>query len=182
MRRGKAKSGHADGAGAGRPAVDAVVGLGANLGDTVAALTAAREALAALPATLLVKASSLYRTAPVGYSDQPDFLNAVCWFKTGLGPWAFAEAVFALERDLGRVRTGVRNGPRVIDIDLLYFGGACEPGPILQLPHPRFHERAFVLYPWREIMPDFGVPGVGRIADLCAAVQDQRTERLEMRW
>jgi len=162
--------------------VDAVVGLGANLGDAVATLTAARRALRALPETSLVRSSSLYRTAPVGFQDQPDFLNAVCWLKTALLAPVLAAELFALERALGRVRTAVRDGPRVIDLDLLYYEGVASDGPDLHLPHPRLHERAFVLYPWVEIMPDFTVPGHGALRDLCGQAQGQRVERLQTVW
>ncbi len=158
------------------------MGLGANEGDTVAALSAARRALADLPTTRLAATSSLYRTAPVGWAHQPDFLNGVCLLRTALAPEVLGEALFDLERTLGRVRTGVRNGPRVIDIDLLYYEGVRRDGPTLTLPHPRLHERAFVLYPWAEIMPGFRIPGLGALDDLCRAVQDQRVERLEITW
>lgn len=162
--------------------VDVVVGLGANLGDTVSTLSAARRALAVLPGTRLIRASSLYRTAPVGGGVQPDFLNAACWLKTTLAATEWAAAVFALERGLGRVRTGVRDGPRVIDLDLLYYEGVEVAGPELFLPHPRLHERAFVLYPWIEIMPGFTVPGRGALVDLCQRVRGQRAERMEGAW
>ncbi|MHB8255056.1 MAG: 2-amino-4-hydroxy-6-hydroxymethyldihydropteridine diphosphokinase [Acidiferrobacter sp.] len=162
--------------------VDAVIGLGANLGDTQATLTSARLALQGLPETVLVRSSSLYRTAPVGFAEQPDFLNAVCWLKTGLSAPALAAELFALERALGRVRTALRDGPRVIDLDLLYYEGVMGGDPELHLPHPRLHERAFVLYPWAEIMPDFWVPGLGALSDLCARVRGQRAERLHLVW
>ncbi|MHB1512446.1 MAG: 2-amino-4-hydroxy-6-hydroxymethyldihydropteridine diphosphokinase [Acidiferrobacter sp.] len=165
-----------------RQAAEAVVGLGANEGDTVATLSAARRALAELPATCLAATSSLYRTAPIGWTDQPDFLNAVCLLRTALAPEVLAEALFDLERTLGRVRVGVRNGPRVIDIDLLYYEGVTRDGPTLTLPHPRLHERAFVLYPWAEIVPGFRIPGLGALDDLRRAVQDQRAERLAIKW
>lgn len=179
---GKPRSGRAGDAGDALPAAEAVVGLGANEGETIAALAAARHALAALPDTTLAAASSLYRTAPIGREDQPDFLNGVCLLKTRLAPEVLAQALFDLERTLGRVRTGVRNGPRVIDIDLLYYEGVVRDEPALTLPHPRLHERAFVLYPWAEIMPGFRIPGRGALSDLCRVVQDQRVERLETKW
>jgi 2-amino-4-hydroxy-6-hydroxymethyldihydropteridine diphosphokinase len=164
------------------PAVDAIVGLGGNLGETAAILGRARHALSGLPQTTLVAASSLYRTAPIGGQRQPDYLNAVCRLQTALTPEGLADALFAIERRLGRVRTGVRNEPRAIDIDLLYYEGVIREDPTLRLPHPRLQERAFVLYPWREIMPDFRIPGLGALADLGQAVCDQRVERLDRQW
>ena len=164
------------------PAVDAIVGLGGNLGETAAILGRARQALSGLPQTILVAASSLYRTAPIGGQRQPDYLNAVCRLQTALTPEGLADALFAIERRLGRVRTGVRNEPRAIDIDLLYYEGVIREDPTLRLPHPRLQERAFVLYPWREIMPDFRIPGLGALADLGQAVCDQRVERLDRQW
>jgi len=164
------------------PAADVVVGLGANLGETTQSLAAARAGLVAFPQTVLVRCSSLYRTAPMGHEDQPDFLNAVCWFKTRLAPATFAQALFALEEALGRVRTGIANGPRLIDLDLLYYEGVTLSTPDLKLPHPRLHERAFVLYPWVEVMPEFTVPGYGALTDLCRRVRGQRVLRLETVW
>lgn len=163
-------------------AVDAIVGLGANQGDTVTTLGAARSALAGLAETVLWAYSSLYRTAPVGFQDQPDFLNAICWLKTELGPAALAQELFALEHALGRVRTGLKDGPRVIDLDLLYYEGVVSDAPHLHLPHPRLHERAFVLYPWAEIVPDMVVPSYGVVRELCQRVQGQRAERLAIAW
>ena len=165
-----------------RPAVDAIVGLGGNLGDTAATLSAAREALSGLPQTTLVAASSLYQTAAIGGQRQPDYLNAVCRLQTALTPEGLADALFAIEKRLGRVRTGVRNEPRAIDIDLLYYEGVIREDPALRLPHPRLQERAFVLYPWVEIMPDFRIPGLGALAELGQVVRDQRVERLDRQW
>ena len=165
-----------------RPAVDAIVGLGGNLADTAATLSAAREAISGLPQTTLVAASSLYQTAAIGGQRQPDYLNAVCRLQTALTPEGLADALFAIEKRLGRVRTGVRNEPRAIDIDLLYYEGVIREDPALRLPHPRLQERAFVLYPWVEIMPDFRIPGPGALADLGQAVRDQRVERLDRQW
>ncbi len=178
----EARNARAGAAGVAHPAHDAIVGLGANIGDPAARLSAARQALAALPDTVLMRASSLYRTAPVGYTEQPDFLNAVCWLKTDLAPAALAAALFALEQRLGRVRGALRDGPRVIDLDLLYYEGVESEGPNLRLPHPRLHERAFVLYPWAEILPDFRIPGQGVVRELCAGVEGQRVERLPGAW
>lgn len=164
------------------PGVDVIVGLGANLGDIIATLSAARRGLGALPGTSLIQASSLYRTAPVGREAQPDFVNAVCWLKTTRPAADWAAGMFALERGLGRVRTGPRDEPRVIDLDLLYYEGVVAEGPELSLPHPRLHQRAFVLYPWVEIMPGFVLPGRGALMDLCHRLRGQRIERMDVAW
>ncbi len=161
---------------------DVVVGLGANVGDPLATLSAARSALAALNETILVRCSSVYKTAPVGFLEQPDFLNAVCWLKTTLGAERMAAELFALERRSGRVRTELRNGPRTLDLDLLFYEGVTCARPNLELPHPRLHERAFVLYPWLEIMPGFVLPEHGPLQELCRGLPGQRVERLETVW
>ena len=148
----------------------------------MATLSAARAALAVLSETTLVRCSSIYKTAPVGFLDQPDFLNAVCWLKTALTAERLAVELFALEGRLGRVRTKLRNGPRTVDLDLLFYEGVNCARPDLELPHPRLHERAFVLYPWFEIMPSFVLPEHGPLRELCRGVLGQRVERLEAVW
>lgn len=120
--------------------------LGANLGDRAAALAAAREALAALPDTVVVAVSPVYETAPQDLPDQPSFLNQVVCIDTGLAPRELLARCLAIEAILGRVRTA-RFGPRVIDIDILLFEGVEADDPELTLPHPRLWERAFVLVP-----------------------------------
>ncbi len=159
------------------PPVRAVVALGANLGDAAAAVEAAFGALAGLPSTRLLARSSLYRTAPVGYSDQPDFINAVALIETGLAPRALLDALLALERTQGRVRT-FANAPRTLDLDILLYGGQAVHEPGLTLPHPRLHERAFVLVPLAEIAPDAEIPGHGRAADLAQRVDARGVERI----
>lgn len=161
-------------------AVQAFVALGANLGDPVATVRAALAALAGLEATRLVAASSLYRTAPVGLKDQPDFINAVAHLEVDesvASASTFLVRLFAIEADFGRVRS-VRNAPRTLDLDLLLFGAETVASPGLTLPHPRLTERAFVLAPLAEIAPDLEIPGHGRVAELLAGVADQRIERL----
>ena len=116
--------------------VMAYVGLGANLEDPVAQVTAGMAALAALPRTRLVAQSSLYRTVPVGYTEQPDFINAVAAVKTALGARELLDALLATEQHHGRVRT-FPNAPRTLDLDLLLFGNHAQHSPRLTLPHPR---------------------------------------------
>lgn len=155
----------------------AFVALGANLDDPLAQVRAALAALPRLPATRVVAASSLYRTAPVGLVGQPDFINAVVELRTALDPEALLDALFAVEAEFGRVRAE-RNGPRTLDLDLLLHGDAVIDRPRLQLPHPRLHLRAFVVAPLAEIAPDCRIPGRGTVAAWLPAVAMQRIERL----
>lgn len=113
------------------------------------------------PALEVVRASSLYETAPVGRTDQPDFLNAVALLRTSLPPRDLLDALLHVENRMGRVRT-LRWGPRVIDLDLLLYGDAQVETPGLTIPHPRLRERAFVLVPLAEIAPDLRLPGDGK--------------------
>lgn len=152
--------------------VRAYVGIGANLGDPTAQVRAAFDALAALPRTRLAVASSLYRSAPVGHVDQPDFVNAVAALDTALAPEALLEALQAIERRAGRSRS-FRNAPRTLDLDLLLYGEARLDGPGLTVPHPRMHSRAFVLVPLVEIAPDIAIPGLGCAAECLAELPAQ---------
>jgi len=138
--------------------VTAYVGLGANLGDREAALRTALRSLEDLPAVRVRRVSSLYQTAPVGVTEQPEFLNAVAEVETMLSAPALLHALLDIENRLGRMRT-VRWGPRVIDLDLLLYGDAQIALPELTVPHPRLRERAFVLVPLAEIAPRLVMPG-----------------------
>ena len=150
----------------------AFVGLGANLGDARATLAWAFQALGELPATQLVRASSLYRTAPQGCEPGvPDFFNAVALLRTELVAPDLLDALQALEARAGRQRP-YRNAPRTLDLDLLLYGSARLVSPRLSVPHPRMHERAFVLRPLAEIAPE-------RVsAAQLHAVADQPVQRL----
>lgn len=154
----------------------AYVGLGANLGDTRATLQAALDALAALPGTALVARSSFYATAPVD-ADGPDYLNAVAALDTTLDAPALLAAMQAIELAHGRARS-YRNAPRTLDLDLLLFGDASIDLAQLTVPHPRMHERAFVLAPLAEIAPDVIIPSRGRAADALKTVGGQRFTRV----
>ncbi|QTN25576.1 2-amino-4-hydroxy-6-hydroxymethyldihydropteridine diphosphokinase [Rhizobacter sp. AJA081-3] len=154
----------------------AYIGLGANLGDARAALEAALLALAALPDTRVLRHSALYRSAPIE-SSGPDYLNAVAELGTGLGPHALLHALQAIERDHGRERP-YRNAPRTLDLDLLLHDGLTMETPELTLPHPRAHQRAFVLLPLAELAPQLQLPGRGRVAELLAQVRDQPIEKV----
>jgi 2-amino-4-hydroxy-6-hydroxymethyldihydropteridine diphosphokinase len=143
----------------------AYVGLGANLGDREGSIHRAAELIGAQ------RLSTIIETPPWGIADQPDFLNAVAEVETDAGPRPLLDRLLEVERELGRVRDGTRWGPRTIDLDLLVYGGEKSGVPSLQLPHPRLHERLFVLVPLAELAPDLIVPGHGRVADLLTKLQ-----------
>jgi 2-amino-4-hydroxy-6-hydroxymethyldihydropteridine diphosphokinase len=147
------------------------VGLGANLGDALATLVQAREALARLPGTMLAAASSWWRSAPID-APGPDFLNGVVALDTALAPHALLDALQAIEQVHGRTR-GARNAPRTLDLDLLLYDDLELHDDRLTLPHPRLAGRAFVLAPLLEVAPQLA----GRF-DLAAALATQRVERL----
>jgi 2-amino-4-hydroxy-6-hydroxymethyldihydropteridine diphosphokinase len=143
----------------------AFVGLGANLGDREASIRRAAELIGA------ARLSSIRETQPWGYEDQPRFLNAVADLDTGLAPRALLDRLLEVERELGRVRDdGPRYGPRVIDLDLLLYGDLELDEPGLVVPHPRLHERLFVLEPLAELDPGLDVPGKGLVSALLAAI------------
>jgi 2-amino-4-hydroxy-6-hydroxymethyldihydropteridine diphosphokinase len=147
----------------------AYIALGSNLREPRRQLQAGFAALARLPDTQVVAQSSLYRSAPVGYADQPDFVNAVAALRTALAPRDLLDALLAIEREHGRVREFV-NAPRTLDLDIALYGGRVIHEPGLSIPHPRMHERAFVMVPLAEIAPDVMVPGLGRVRELLAGV------------
>ena len=132
--------------------MNAVIALGSNLGNSRETLRQALDAVAALPGTCVCAVSSLYRTAPVGYADQPDFLNAVATVETSLSAHALLGALLGIEAAMGRRRT-FANAPRVVDLDLLLYQGVTLQSEELTLPHPRMHQRAFVLVPLAELFP-----------------------------
>ena len=152
------------------------VGLGANLGDAQATLKAALTALALLPQTQLLAESSMYRTAPVQASG-PDFINAVAELRTALQPLALLHALQAIEQAHGRLRP-YQNAPRTLDLDLLLHGQRVLTQPGLDLPHPRLHERAFVLQPLLELAPLLEHPRLGPLQALLAATAGQPIEKL----
>ena len=154
----------------------AYIGLGANLGDARATLTMALDSLAQLPGGRLVRSSPLYRSAPID-SSGPDYLNAVAEVETRVDAPALLAQIQAIETRHGRERP-YRNAPRTLDLDLLLFGDAVIDSPALTVPHPRLHERAFVLRPLADLAPQLQVPGHGPVAGLLAAVAGQRVDRL----
>lgn len=156
----------------------AYVALGSNLEDPVRQLRGGLAALAALPGTRLIASSSFYRSAPVGYRDQPDFVNAVAAMDTSLDPHALLGALLRIERDHGRVRD-FPNAPRTLDLDIVAYGSLALDEPGLTIPHPRAHERAFVLVPLAEVAPDAELPGQGRVRELLTRVEVGGVTRLE---
>ena len=152
------------------------VGLGANLGDARLSVTQALAALAALPQSRLVAQSSLYRSAP-HEAGGPDYVNAVAELRTTLEPEPLLRALQAVEQQHGRQRS-YRHAPRTLDLDLLLYGQRQLALPGLIVPHPRLHERAFVLQPLLEIAPALVHPALGQLSSLLAGTSLQAVQRL----
>ena len=149
--------------------VKAFVGLGSNLGEREVTLRAAIGRLRGLPDVDVIQVSSFRDTEPVGPVDQPRFLNGVVELETGLTARALLGALLELERAFGRDRSaGPPHGPRTLDLDLLLYGAETINEPLLNVPHPRLHERQFVLEPLAELDPDLEVPGQGSVQALLA--------------
>ena len=154
------------------------IGLGSNMGQAADQVEQAIAALTDAPELELTARSSLYRTAPLGHVDQPDFINAVVRASCRIGCYGLLEALQKIEKRFGRTRDGERFGPRSLDLDLLMYADQTVSSPQLELPHPRMHERLFVLEPLTEIEGDMTVPGRGRLSVLRQACLDQRVQRL----
>jgi 2-amino-4-hydroxy-6-hydroxymethyldihydropteridine diphosphokinase len=155
----------------------AFIALGSNLGDPESKVRQGIAALAELPQVQLVAASSLYRSAALGHAEQADFVNAVAQLSTDLAPQALLAALLAIEARFGRERS-FRNAPRTLDLDLLLYDAQTIAEPGLAVPHPRMHERAFVLAPLLEIAPDCVIPGRGPAADWLTRCVNQPIVRL----
>ena len=148
----------------------AYIGVGSNLEDPRAQVLAAVERLGHMPRTRRVLVSGLYRSRPFGPVAQPDFVNAVAGILTQLDPKVLLNELHAIELAMGRPKRHERWGPRIIDLDLIAYSRELRNEAELTLPHPGIVERNFVLYPLAEIAPDLELPGLGRVADLAAAV------------
>lgn len=157
----------------------AFVGLGSNLDDPQNQILRALRALDGLPGTRVLAQSSLYRSAPVGFLEQPDFINAVAQLETALAPRALLDALLELERERGRTRE-FRNAPRTLDLDILLYDDLRYHEHGLTIPHPQMHLRAFVLRPLLEIAPDCVIPGIGLAEDALRDCQQQELEHMTL--
>jgi 2-amino-4-hydroxy-6-hydroxymethyldihydropteridine diphosphokinase len=155
----------------------AYIGLGSNLAEPRAQIESALNELGSLPRTRVLARSSLYRSAPVGYAAQPDFINAVAALDTGLGPHELLHELQSIETLHARARS-FPDAPRTLDLDLLLFGEERIADAELAVPHPRMHERAFVLEPLVEIAADALIPGHGRAQGLLEHCREQKVERM----
>jgi len=158
--------------------VQVLVGLGSNLDGPARQIDIAFDLLAQVPDSDLVARSSLYRSAPLGGIEQPDFVNAAALMTTGLEPRAFLQQLQGIERSRGRERGDVRWGPRILDLDLLAWDGCSIDEPGLTIPHPGIALRNFVLLPLREIAAGFEIPGLGRVQDLAVNESEPRISRI----
>lgn len=156
----------------------ACIALGANIGEPLRQIEAGFTALAALPDTHLLARSSLYRSAPVGYADQPDFINAVAIVETSLAPHVLLDALLNIERVNGRVRE-FPNAPRTLDLDIVLYGDSVVHDPGLTIPHARMLERAFVMVPLAEVASEMEVPGHGTVRELAARVDAASVAQLQ---
>jgi 2-amino-4-hydroxy-6-hydroxymethyldihydropteridine diphosphokinase len=157
----------------------AVLSVGSNLGDRLGTLQGCVQAIGGLPETDVLAISPVYETAPVGGPAQPDYLNAVLIAATGLAPLDLLAGTQRIEADFGRIRVegAERFGPRTLDIDIIRYDDQISDDPMLTLPHPRAHERAFVLAPWHDLDPAASLPGRGPVAALLAGLDPASVRR-----
>jgi 2-amino-4-hydroxy-6-hydroxymethyldihydropteridine diphosphokinase len=153
-----------------------VLSVGSNLGDRLGTLQGCVQAIGDLPETDVLAVSPVYETAPVGGPAQPGYLNAVLVIETGLAPRDLLAATQRIEADFSRVRAE-RFGPRTLDIDIIGYDEQISDDPVLTLPHPRAHERAFVLAPWHDLDPTASLPGRGAVAALLAGLERDGVRR-----
>lgn len=156
-----------------------VLSVGSNLGDRLGTLQGCVQAIGGLPDTDVLAISPVYETAPVGGPAQPDYLNAVLIVSTGLPPLDLLAAAQRIEADFGRVRGAgaERFGPRTLDVDVISYAEEISGDPVLTLPHPRAHERAFVLAPWHDVDAGASLPGRGPVAGLLARLDRHDVRR-----
>ena len=146
--------------------------------DPIAQVHSGFAALKQLADTRVEACSSLYRTAPVGLQAQPDFINAVCRVHTRVAPADLMQRLLDIEKKHGRVRAGDKGGPRSLDLDLLIYGDELIQSEQLIVPHPRLHERAFVLYPLFELDPEMRIPERGPVRELMRQCRAQRVQKI----
>jgi len=159
------------------PTAIAYIGIGSNVGEPQVQVGRALRELEGLPDTRLIRYSSLYETEPVGLRDQPGFINAVAIVDTALSPRALLDGLLDIEQRHGRVRT-VKNGPRTLDLDILLYGNVRVHEDGLTIPHPRMHERGFVLEPLLEVDADCEIPGLGGAAQFRKQTLDQGVNKI----
>jgi 2-amino-4-hydroxy-6-hydroxymethyldihydropteridine diphosphokinase len=156
---------------------DAYVGLGSNMNDPEKQIMEAIKTLQTLPKSEFIQASSLYKTPPWGYAEQADFINAVVHIRTNLAPMELLEELQKIEQAFGRVRT-FANAPRPLDLDVLIFDETCLASPSLTIPHPRMHERGFVLLPLAEIAPTLMIGKRGTADELARSCDNRGIQRI----
>jgi 2-amino-4-hydroxy-6-hydroxymethyldihydropteridine diphosphokinase len=161
-----------------RQSVIAYIGIGSNMGNPVVQVAKALRELEELPYTRLVRSSSLYETEPIGYEAQSRFINAVAAIDTSLQPQELLKGLLEIEQRHGRVRTE-KNGPRTLDLDVLLYGHRALHEEGLTVPHPRMHERGFVIEPLFEVDPECEIPGLGRAAQFRESVKGQGVKLLQ---
>jgi 2-amino-4-hydroxy-6-hydroxymethyldihydropteridine diphosphokinase len=154
------------------------LGLGSNLEQPVVQLSRALREVHEIPNTALIRVSSFYDTVPIGLADQPNFVNAVAELQTGLNPSELLAYLLEIEATHKRIRS-VRDGPRTLDLDILLFNDVCVNEPMLIIPHPRMHERAFVLWPLAEIAPELKIPGRGYVLELLVGLDVSGVRKFE---
>jgi 2-amino-4-hydroxy-6-hydroxymethyldihydropteridine diphosphokinase len=154
------------------------LGLGSNLEQPVVQLSRALREVHEIPNTALIRVSSFYDTVPIGLADQPNFVNAVAELQTGLNPSELLAYLLEIEAAHKRVRA-VRDGPRTLDLDILLFNDVRMNEPLLTIPHPRMHERAFVLWPLAEIAPELKIPGRGYVLELLVGLDVSGVRKFE---
>ena len=166
---------------------EVALALGSNMGDSAAILQGALDDLTSVDGVSVIAVSRAYETDPVGGPEQDAYLNAVALVVTDLDPWELLAVTQSIERHWHRVRE-VRWGPRTLDIDILAVGEETVDSDDLVIPHPRAHERAFVLVPWLDVDPEARIPGHGRVTDLLEACDSSGVRstdvalRLQGRW
>ncbi len=160
------------------PAQRAYIGLGSNMGDGAEAIRRALAVLQSADDIELLRVSSLYSTAAWGRTEQPDFTNAVAEISTSMTAQQLLQKLLQLESELGRTRDRGHWGPRLIDLDILSYASEQISTANLTLPHPRMHERAFVLIPLLELEPDYSIAGLGSAQEWLEKLQNQPVQRI----
>ena len=155
----------------------AFIALGSNLENPASQILSAFGELDALPRTRMISRSSLYASSPISEIIQPDYVNAVAKIETGLDPFSLLDSLLAIELFHGRVREK-RNAPRTLDLDILMYNDLVLNDAHLTIPHPRMHERLFVLRPLLEIEPDCAIPGIGRAGDRVSLISGQVLQKM----